>query len=200
MNSGGSAGVGASATGGSSNTNGGAASGSGGMITPPPPPPGTGVSSLSQCKDPSLVGPSPVRRLSRLEYVNAVRDLFAVDVNAGDLPSDELLGGVFVVNTKTRMTADQFTRYDTIGQTVAEAVTAKLAAASSCAETDAACVKAYLTTKARQAFHGVLEPEDKKRIEDLYSAVAVDDAKLAASTVVRFLLESPRFLFTVTFG
>jgi hypothetical protein len=141
-----------------------------------------------------------VRRLSRLEYTNAVRDLFDVEINGGDLPSDELLGGVFVVNTKTPMTADQLTRYDTVGQTVADAVTAKLASATSCAVSDATCVKGYLTGKARQAFHGVLEPEDKKRIEDLYTAVAADDATLAASTALRFILESPRFLFTVEFG
>ncbi len=129
-----------------------------------------------------------------------MRDLFAVDVNQGDLPSDELLGGVFVVNTKTRMTTDQFTRYDTVGQTVATAVAAKIAAASACAATDATCIKGYLTTKARQAFHGVLEAADKKRIEDLYATVAVDDATLAASAALQFILESPRFLFTVEFG
>jgi hypothetical protein len=197
-NGGGSAGVG-SATGGSSNASGGTFIGTGGA-TAPPPPPGKGVSTLTQCKDRSLVGPSRVRRLSRLEYINAVRDLFAVDVNAGDLPSDDLLGGVFVANTVNPMTADQFTRYTTLGQTVADTVVAKLTAASSCADGDATCIKGYLTGVARRAFHGVLETEDKKRIEDLYSAVAIDDAKLGASTAVRFILESPRFLYTVVFG
>jgi hypothetical protein len=183
--------------GGSSASGGSAAGGSSGGSGPMP---GVGVSALTECKDPNIVGPTPVRRLSQLEYANAVRDLFNVSVSQGDLPTDELLGDVFVANTKTRMTEDQFIRYDTVAQTVADTAAANFATISGCGAADAACLKTYLSATARRAFHGVLEAADQTLLENLYSGVAVDDPTLAASTALHFILDSPRFLFTVEFG
>jgi hypothetical protein len=179
----------------------GVAAGSGGSSgsMPSQPKPGVGIGAITQCSDPNIVGPTPVRRLSRLEYFNSVRDLFGVEVNQGDLPSDELLG-VFTVNVRTRMTADNFTRYDTLAKSVGDQVAADLMALSGCAVSDAACVQGYLIGKARQAFHGVLEDADRQALVALHTAVSADDATLAAATAVRFILESPRFLFTVEFG
>jgi hypothetical protein len=152
------------------------------------------------CTDPNLVGVTPVRRLSQLEYANAVRDLFGATVAVGSLPSDELLGGVFVANTATPMTSDQFTSYDTMAQTVADQVASGIAQASGCGASDGACIKTWLDGKARQAFHGVLEDGDKQALEGLYDGVAASDPTLAASTAVHFMLDSPRFLYVVEFG
>ncbi len=154
---------------------------------------------LAGCTDPHSVGPTPVRRLSQLEYSNAVRDLFGASVPPSELPTDELLGGVFVVNTSA-MSADQFTRYDIVAQGVADAAAQNIAQASSCAATDATCIKGYLAVKARQAFHGVLEADDQKALAALYDSVAVTDPTLAASTAIHFMLDSPRFLYVVEFG
>src|SRR5262249_632497 len=118
----------------------------------------------------------------------------------GSLPSDELLGGVFVANTATQMTSDQFTSYDTMAQTVADQVATGIAQASSCGASDNACIKTWLDGKARQAFHGGLEDDDNKTLEGLYDGVASSDATLAASTAVHFILDSPRFLYVVEFG
>jgi hypothetical protein len=155
---------------------------------------------LPACSEPDAVGPTPIRRISQLEYANAVRDLFNVSIDASDLPSDERLGGVFTANVASPSTADQFTRYDNKAQTVAGQVATNLATLSACAVSDATCVKAYFSAKARQAFHGVLEPADQKLIEDLYVEVAAGDAGLAATAVTHFILVSPRFLYTVEFG
>jgi hypothetical protein len=180
---------------------GGSASGSGGTSgsSSMNPPSGVGVSVLAACTDPNGVGPTLLRRISQLEYSNAARDLFGATVAVGDLPSDDSVG-VFFANTLNPMTADQFTGYDTIAQTVADAAAQNVAQASSCAATDATCVKGYLTGKARQAFHGVLEADDKKAIETLYDGIAATDATLAASTAIHFILDSPRFLYVVEFG
>lgn len=188
------------ANGGSSSSSGGSSSGSGGSSGGSTPDPGVGVSALEMCTDPNVIGVTPVRRLSQLEYANAVRDLFGATVATGSLPSDELLGGVFVANTATPMTSDQFTSYDTMAQTVADQVAAGIAPASGCGASDAACIKTWLDGKARQAFHGVLEDDDKKTLEGLYDAVASSDPTLAASTAVHFMLDSPRFLYVVEFG
>lgn len=160
----------------------------------------SGTSVLEACTDPNAIGPTPVRRLSRDEYANSVRDLFQVMLDPGDLPADELLGGVFTANIQNPMTSDNFTRYDTIGQSVGDQVAQNIAGLSGCGATDAACIKGYLAGKARQAFHGVLEPADQTLLENLYSTVAIDDPGVAASAVVAFILTSPRFLYVVDFG
>jgi len=197
MSSGGSS---SGATGGSTSGSGGSSSGSGGSSGGSMPEPGVGVSALAMCTDPNAVGVTPVRRLSQLEYANAVHDLFGATVSVGSLPSDELLGGVFVANIVNPMTTDQFTSYDTAAQTVADQVASGIAQASSCGASDSACIKTWLDGKARQAFHGVLEADDKKALEALYDGVASSDATLAASTAVHFILDSPRFLYVVEFG
>jgi hypothetical protein len=201
----GNAGVGGSTTGGTGGsttggTGGSAAGGTGGV--PEPPQMGIGVGVLQQCTDPNAVsvGPTPVRRLSRLEYANAVRDLFGIMVNQGDLPSDELLG-TFSANVRTRMTVDNFTRYDTAGRSVAEQVAANFPTVSGCGATETACIEAYLAAIARRAFHGqALGEADQTRLNTLYESIAGTDPTLAAQIAIRWILNSPRFLYAMDFG
>jgi hypothetical protein len=189
----GNGGTSTSGSGGSANGNGGSSGGTTGGSS-------SGLSSLAGCTAPNSVGPTPLRRVSQLEYSNAVRDLFGATIAPSSLPSDEILGGVFTANTLTQMSADQFTSYDLAAQTIADAAAQNIAQTSSCAATDATCIKAYLAGKARQAFHGVLEADDQKALETLYDSVATTDATLAASTAIHFMLDSPRFLYVVEFG
>ena len=67
--------------------------GAGGGVVPPPPGPGPQAIASCTVELENQVGPTPLRRISSLEYQNAVRDLFAqtVDLNAASgFPSDEL--------------------------------------------------------------------------------------------------------------
>jgi hypothetical protein len=198
------------ATGGSSGT-GGSSSGAGGSSgstsgtggTTVEPPKGIGVGVLDMCTDQAAIGTTLLRRLSRFEYHNAVRDLFGVMVNQGDLPSDERLG-VFTANVISPMTLDNFTRYDTIGKSVAEQVAASFASLSGCAApSDTACTEAYLVRTARRAFHGqdlAAIEQDQERLVGLYGGIASSDPNLAVSTAIRWILNSPRFLHVIEFG
>ena len=190
-NSGAGQGGSSGATGGSGN------GGTGGVVTPPP---GAGVSVLTQCSDPNLIGPTLVRRLSRLEYFASIRDLFTVQVSQGDLPSDELYAGTFTANVQNPLTQDNFMRYDTMARTVATYVSDNVATLAGCPATDTACVEGYLVQKARPAFHGVLEEADQQKLVTLYRAVAAEDAVLGLQTAVRWIVTSPRFLFVIDFG
>jgi len=211
MTTGGSAGASASGgaggstgggtTGGTSGT-GGAISSGGSAGVPEPPKMGVGVAVLTQCTTPGVVsvGPTPVRRLSRLEYANAIRDLFSIMVNQGDLPSDEPLG-TFIANVRNRMTVDNFTRYDTMGRLVADQVAATFPAVSGCAAGDAACAQTFLSGLARRAFHGqAIGDADQARLFALYDEIAATDPTLAAATALRWILNSPRFLYALDFG
>lgn len=155
---------------------------------------------LTECTDPNLVGPTLVRRLSRLEYYASVRDLFGLQVSQGDLPSDELFGGTFTANVTIPMTADNFIRYDTMSRTVSDAVATNFQTLAGCAATDATCVEGFLVGKARAAFHGVLEEADQQRLVTLYRSLATSDSALALKTAVRWIVNSPRFLFVIDFG
>jgi len=200
---GGSAGAstGGGTTGGTGGSGGSVSSG-GSAGVPEPPKMGVGVAVLTQCTAPGTVsvGPTPVRRLSRLEYANAIRDLFSIMVNQGDLPSDEPLGS-FIANVRSRMTVDNFTRYDTMSRLVADQVSANFPAVSGCTAGDAACAQTFLAGLARRAFHGqAVGDADQARLFALYDEVAATDPVLAAGTAVRWILNSPRFLYAMDFG
>jgi hypothetical protein len=164
------------------------------------PPPGAGVSVLTQCTDPNLVGPTLIRRISRLEYFAAVRDLFTLQVSQGDLPSDELFIGTFTANVQNPLTQDNFLRYDAMARTVATYVSDNVQTLAGCPATDSACVEGFLTQKARPAFHGVLEAADQEKLVTLYRGIATEDPVLALQTAVRWIVTSPRFLFVIDFG
>lgn len=203
VGTGGSAGLGtggSSATGGTGGTGGSATGGSGGV--PDAPKTGIGVGVLTQCANASVAstGPTPIRRLSRLEYQNAIRDLFTIMVNQGDLPSDEALG-TFTANVRTRMTVDNFTRYDTMARNVADQVSANFPTLSGCAAADNACNEGYLAGLARRAFHGQeLGAADQPRLNTLYESISGSNPALAAGTAIRWILSSPRFLYAMDFG
>jgi hypothetical protein len=162
---------------------------------PPPPPAG-----ITECKDPSLIGPTPIRRISTDEYVNAVRDVFNVGVEIGQLPADEKLG-IFRTNVVTRVTDDNFERYRGVAKTAGADVVANFAAISGCTSTmDTSCVTTFLNGAARRLFHGTLEDADATLISDIYTTLAATDASVAVDTAVEWMLLSPRFLFMVEFG
>ncbi|MEK0445898.1 MAG: hypothetical protein RLZZ399_1219 [Verrucomicrobiota bacterium] len=56
-------------------------------------------------------GVIPLRRLNRREYVNTMRDLLDVEVNAFDLPPDETTGGFDTFGSGLFFSSDQFEQY-----------------------------------------------------------------------------------------
>jgi hypothetical protein len=173
---------------------------SGDSTAPEPVSEGAGVDAVSECVDPNAIGPSALRRVSRVEYTNAVRDLFGVSVNQGDLPADEKLGP-FTTNVVTPLVRDNFDRYLFHANAVADEVLADFSAVSGCESTaDTACVDAYLSGTARRAFHGTLEAGDAAILQDIVTSLASTDADVAVSTAIEWILMSPRFLFVVEFG
>lgn len=167
-----------------------------GPVAPPP-----AAAGATECLDPELIGPTPIRRISAAEYTNAVRDVFQAVINPGQLPADEKLG-LFQANVATRVTADFFERYRSLSDSVATDAVANFAAISGCASTaDTACVGPFLDGAARRLFHGTLEPADSQRIQELYTSLAAEtDAETALGAAVEFMLLSPRFLFMVELG
>jgi hypothetical protein len=192
-------------TGGSGLTGaGGSAGGAGGNVVPPlPPAPGPRVIGECRPETQSQVGPTPLRRISSLEYRNAVRDLFSdtMDLTAASgFPSDEKVGS-FVANIKTTLSPTNNEGYMTAAEGVASRFVPRFAGASGCAAADAACAERYLLGLARRAFHGTLDADTETTLKALHAKVRqMLDANGAIEAVVRSILLSPRFLFMIEAG
>jgi len=190
-------------TGGSGPPGGSGGAAGGGVV--PPPPPGPGPQAIGACKPETQnqVGPTPLRRISSLEYRNAVRDLFGdtADLTAASgFPSDEKVGS-FVTNVKTTLSPTNNEGYMTAAEGVASRFAPRFAGASGCAAADAACAQRYLLALARRAFHGTLDAEAETALKALHTRVGqMLDAGGAVEAVVRSILLSPRFLFMIEAG
>jgi hypothetical protein len=149
------------------------------------------------------VGPTPLRRISSLEYRNAVRDLLGETADltaASGFPSDEKVGS-FVSNVKTTLSATNNEGYLSAAEAASTGFVARFAGVSGCAATDAACAQTYLMKIARRAFHGTLDADAETALRALYTNVyQMLDGSGAVEAVVRSVLLSPRFLFMIENG
>jgi hypothetical protein len=177
--------------------------GAAGTVTPPPP--GPGPQAIASCRPEmqTLVGPTPLRRISSLEYRNAVRDLFGETTDltaASGFPSDEKVGS-FVSNVKTTLSPTNNEGYMSAAEAVSSRFVSRFATASGCAASDAACAERYLLALARRAFHGTLDTDAATALKALHTNVRqMLDANGAVEAVVRSILMSPRFLFMIEAG
>jgi len=164
-------------TGGSVGAGGGETTGAAGRVVQPPPP-GPGPQAIGSCK-PELqtqVGPTPLRRISSLEYRNAVRELFGetTDVTvASGFPSDEKVGS-FVSNVQTTLSATNNEGYLSAAEAVSTGFVSRFASASGCAASDAACAEKYLLQLARRAFHGTLDAQAETSLKTLHAKVGLE--------------------------
>ena len=208
-----SSGNGGSGTGtGGSTSSGGTGGGVDGGVTQPPVS-GLSLFSGSSCGGPVTVGSSPVRRLSRIEYDNMVRDL-GLDPN-NTQPATQFVTEQKIDNGK----AGNFNTnaYATISGTLinqqyleaAEALaTATVASSSqlaailpSCTTKNAACASQFISTWANRAFRGQLDADETTALNTLYTNVSTQfDFPTGIQAVIEAVLTSPRFLFVLEFG
>jgi hypothetical protein len=198
--------LGASASGGSSGTAGGSGQGANTGV------PGLSVypSDPSTCaKAPLSVARTPIRRLSRIEYNNILRDLFGDSSSPADkFVAEDLVAG-FTSNSLTPPTdlnAEQyFAEAEQLSKCIVEG-TAPCAASnyatlSGCSSvSDTACAQTYLDTLERRAFRGTVSPDEKTRIAALYQDAQSIDANAALELGIQAILLSPSFLFVLEFG
>jgi hypothetical protein len=165
---------------------------------------GNKLESQGKCDAPTS-GTAPLRRLSRLEYDNAVFDLFGVDSHPADqfVPeqkTDVTLGfNTNIGSTVSQLAAEQ---YLAASEQVANVVVATFPALSGCVdETDAACVKSFLEGRARRAFRGSLPASERDiLLADYDAAVAEFGAEEGLRFGVQSIVLSPRFLFLLELG
>ncbi len=144
---------------------------------------------------PPNAAPSPVRRLTREEYNNSVRDLFDAEPS-GELPSDERLD-IYYTNSTALLGDLDVARYAQAAESVAEAATWQ-----PCDDTtadEAACSRQILERLGRRVFRRPLTPAEV----DVYVygplSVGMQDGDLESGVrlVIEAMLQSPHFLYHV---
>jgi hypothetical protein len=154
--------------GGSPTTHGGstgAGGGTGGTGVDHPPPP----ASLCQSIDP---GPSPLRLLTRVEYVNTVRDLFGgmANVTIGDLPEDGRPARGYANDTTARSASDLlvdkfFQSADKLATQALGQMSALLGGCDPVKSGDGACIGQFLDNFGKRAWRRPLTAVEKHKIK-----------------------------------
>jgi hypothetical protein len=197
--------------GGSGATNGGGGgSGGGASITMP-----TSIG-LSAIEDTTLchagqvsVGATPLRRLSRIEYNNMVRDLGLDPTGsqpANQFVSEQKIAGNFNSNTYAGISGTLINRqYLEAAEALAtNAVTsASIGKLISCAaQANAACAQQFIGDFGNRAFRGQLDSDTSATLLQLYNDVNAQfaDFTTGIQAVITAVLTSPRFLFVLEFG
>jgi hypothetical protein len=161
---------------------------------------------------PVTVGSSPVRRISRVEYNNMVRDL-GLDPNntqpASQFVSEQLIdggkGGNFNTNSYATISGTLMNQqYLNAAETLAAAAVAnssQLSALVPCTTQNAACAQQFITSFAGLAFRGQLDSTTSAALLALYNTVSTQfDFPTGIQAVIEAVLTSPRFLFVLEFG
>jgi hypothetical protein len=203
---------GTNGSGGSGTGTGSGGNGSGGSMVSQPPPGGlTLFTEQADCSQ-VTVGSSPVRRISRVEYNNMVRDLGLDPGNtqpANQFVSEQKIdtgkAGNFNTNTYATISGTLINQqYLQAAETLAAAVVGdsnQLSSLVSCSTQNAACAQQFITSFANRAFRGQLDSDETTNLNTLYTTVSTQfDFPTGIQAVIEAVLTSPRFLFVLEFG
>jgi len=143
---------------------------------------------------------TPLRRLTRFEYQNAVRDLLHVDAAAAsELPADELTNGFDNNAGVLTVSALHAEKYVLVSEALAKLAVADVTALTGCDADEAgaeACARAFAKSFGRRAFRRPLTAEDEQALMAAYAA-GHDGGSHAEGieVMVRAGLQSPNFLY-----
>ncbi len=163
-----------------------------------------GQDTSAVCGTRTQPGPSPIRRLTRFEYDNTIRDLVGDDSKPSrDFPPEEQALG-FNNNAATlgvtQLLAEQY-------MVAAEGIAARATAADKIttllgcdpvAMGEEACITAFITKFGQRAWRRPLAADEIDRHRTLFRTTrAAYDLPTGVQVVVQALLQSPHFLYRV---
>ena len=202
---GGSPGPGANEPGGSG-TPGPGMSGGGSMPGQLPPPvavPGPAGSDLEKACKVRDAGPSPVRRLTRWEYDNTVRDLLGDTTGpAGRFPPDERGAGFTNDAQNLSVSPLHVENYLDAAERLVTTATVDLGKLVPCdpANGDAACATRFLETWGKRAWRRPLDDEEKAAMLKVFTAGMTEGFATGIRMMMQVMLQVPQFLYRVETG
>ncbi len=152
-------------------------------------------------------GHVPLRRLTRVEYSNTVRDLFGATGDPGSaIGLDEDEGG-FASNSKAPLKELLIERYQQLAEEMAAAATTaatlpKLVSCAPATGTEAACADDFIRRFGKRAYRRPLVDEEVARYRDVFAVGKEPMGNFSGgiALVLSTLLQSPNFLYRAELG
>jgi hypothetical protein len=149
-------------------------------------------------------GPSPLRRLTRNEFDNTVRDLLGDTRRLGrGFPGEEVTQG-FHNNAETRSVSDVLVEgYLAAAEQLATDAVARLGTLLPCdpAKTsEAACLESFLDSFGKRAWRRPLTAPEKQNLRTAFTMGRGDRFADGISAVIQVMLLSPQFLYRYELG
>ena len=143
---------------------------------------------------------TPLRRLTRFEYKNAVHDLLNVDASAAaDLPADEITNSFDNNAAVLTVSALHAEKYVLVSEALAKLAVQDLPGLVGCdvaATGEEACARAFAARLGRRAFRRATTPADEQSLMIAYEAGRTGGSYAEGIEVmVRAALQSPDFLY-----
>ena len=152
-------------------------------------------------------GPALIRRLTRTEYNNTVRDLLGDASAPADafLPDEEFMGFRNQASS-LQVSALHVEQYMQASEALAATAVARLGTLLPCDPDEAgeaACLRTFIESFGLRAWRRPLEAAEVDRLASLYDAAATMEPprfERAFQLIVQALLQSPNFLFRIEVG
>ncbi len=154
--------------------------------------------------------PATLRRLTRVQYANAIRDLLGADVTVpGDFEPDTVLSGFASIGSSlTTVSATAAEKFESAASSIATqafadpARRARLVTCTPAGPVDEACARSFVTAFGQRAWRRPLDGEEIAR----YTAIATQGGSMLGDFwqglgyAAAGLLQSPHFLYRVEIG
>ena len=155
-------------------------------------------------------GPATLRRLTRAQYTNAIRDLLGADVPVpADFEPDTVLSGFASIGSSlTTVSATAAEKFESAANTLGAQAFAdptrrgRLVTCSPAATVDEGCARSFVTDFGRRAWRRPLTTDEVAR----YTAIATQGATMLGDFwkglgyALSGLIQSPNFLYRVEIG
>ncbi|MBV9948872.1 MAG: DUF1592 domain-containing protein, partial [Myxococcales bacterium] len=188
-----------------------------GIVAPAPPPQGVAIFSQSCSGSGPSVDWAPLRRISRIEYNNMVRDLLGDATHpANAFPPETNLGSPNIeginlsANTYAAPSTTAVQDYIQAAESIAESFVGDtnrlnnvvVNGIPSCGQAkDDTCAKDFIASFANRAYRGQLDDTESSGLFSVYSMTkAKFDWTTGIQAVVTAVLSSPRFLYVFELG
>jgi hypothetical protein len=150
-------------------------------------------------------GPSPIRRVTRLEYDNTVRDLLGLTTPvASPFPTEEIRLGFNNNASALSVSPALAEQYLLVAEQLATAaVSGDLAALVPCDPNIAgvdACGRQFIASFGQRAYRRPLDADDTATLQAVFDAGKATDFKTGVRLVIETALMAPRFLYRVEMG
>jgi hypothetical protein len=167
------------------------------------PTPGAPDRSVEACKD-IKPGPSFLRRLTRREYDNTLRDLLGEDKHLAEQFPPEELADSFANNAEVRTVSDALAeKYLDAAEKVGKAVTAQLTKLLPCdpaQKSEDACLDAFLDGFGQRLWRRPLDSDEKDRLRAKFKENRGASFAEGIEAIVQIMTLSPSFLYRTERG